>query len=162
VLARYEEERAEAARERRAGRPKGELSQSLIEKLGNCNIAQLQTTKKLCDRYIRKQRKPPSEYDCGQRYTLFVLGSVTVKNRRFRLEFRRTSLRSTKVYVNGPYIRRYWWDGSFVKSEHVRKGKTLRPQVPRKVWQEFRHLIDRPENEIIRRKLAEKRQRETE
>jgi hypothetical protein len=155
LLARLEEEHEEATRKRRAGRPKGELTQSLIERLSNCNVVQLQRVKKLCDRYIKRQREPPSDLDCGERYTLHVLCSVSVKTTRFRLEFRRTSLRSKKVYVNGPYVRRYWWDGSIVKSVHVKKGK-LRSSLPKKVWLTFRGLLDRPENEQIRKKLIEK------
>jgi hypothetical protein len=100
-------------------------------------------------------------YDCSrERYTVLVLGSVTVKTTRFRLEFRRTSFRAERVYVNGPYIRRYWWDGSIVKSKHITKGKNLRRDLPKKVWVAFRGLLDRPENEEIRRTLIEKLQRE--
>jgi hypothetical protein len=160
LRARFEEERQEAQRERRAGRPKGELTQSLQDKLGDCNILQLHNVKKLCDRHIKRQRKPPSEHDCScERYTVLVLGSVTVKTTRFRLEFRRSSFRAERVYVNGPYIRRYWWDGSIVKSKHVTKGKNLRRNLPKKVWVAFRDLLDRPENEEKRRTLIEKLQR---
>ena len=161
-LAQIEEEREEAQRKRRAGRPKGELTQSLVEKLRNCNVLQLQNVKKACDREMKRQSKPPSDYDCGERFTLRCLGSITVKTTRFRLEFRRTSLRSTKVYVNGPYIRRYWWDGSIVKSEHVKKGNKLRLNLPKKVWLAFQGLLDHPENEEIRKRLIEMLQRETE
>lgn len=162
IQAQIAQDREEAQKKRRAGRPKGELTQSLIEKLRNCNVLQLQNVKKRCDREIERQSKPPGDYDCGERYTLRVLGSVTVKTTRFRLEFRRTSLRLNKVYVNGPYIRRYWWDGSIVKSEYIRKGKNLRASLPKKVWLEFKGLLDRPENEEIRKRLIEKLQRETE
>jgi hypothetical protein len=161
LRARFEEERQEEQRKRRAGRPKGELTQSLKDKLGNCNILQLHNVKQLCDRHIKRQRKPPSEHDCSrERYSVLVLGSVTVKTMRFRLEFRRTSFRAEKVYVNGPYIRRYWWDGSIVKSKHIKKGKNLRGGLPKKVWAAFRGLLGRPENEEIRRTLIEKLQRE--
>jgi len=161
LSARFEEERLEAQRKRRAGRPKGELTQSLKDTLRNCNILQLYNVKKLCDRHIKRQRKPPSERDCShERYTVLVLGSVTVKTSRFRLEFRRTSFRAEKVYVNGPYIRRYWWDGSIVKSKHMMKSENLRRNLPKKVWCAFRGLLDRPENEEQRQTLIEKLQRE--
>ena len=161
-LLQIEKEREEAQRKRRAGRPKGDLTESLVEKVRNCNVLQIQSVKKLCDREIERQSKPPSDYDCGKRYTLRVLRSVTVKTARFRLEFRRTSLRPKKVYVNGPFIWRYWWDGSIVKAKYIRKGKKLRSSLPIKVWLEFRWLLDRPENEEIRKRLVEKLQRETE
>jgi hypothetical protein len=45
-LAQYEQDRVEAQKKRRAGRPKGELTHSLIEKLRNCNVLQLQNVKK--------------------------------------------------------------------------------------------------------------------
>lgn len=160
--AQIAEEREEAQKERRAGRLKGELTRGLIENLRNCNVLQLQNAKKRCDREIERQSNPPNDYDCGKRYTMRVLRSVTVKTARFRLEFRRTSLRLNKVYVNGPYIFRYWWDGSIVKSEYIPKDKRLRASLPKKVWLEFKGLLDRPENEEIRNRLIEKLQRETE
>jgi hypothetical protein len=155
-LALYEQERAEAQKKRRAGRPKGELTHSLIEKLRDCNVLQLKNVKKRCDREIERQSHAPRDYDCSQRYTVRVLNSVTVKKVRFRLEFRRTSLRSKKVYVNGPYVRRYWWDGSIVKSEHVKSGKSLRTAVPKKVWDAFKDLVESPKNDEIRARLIEK------
>ena len=124
-------------------------------------MLQLQGAKKLCDRYIKRQRKPPIEQACGDRYTVQVLHSVTLKNARFRLEFRRTSLRAEKVYVNCPYVRRYWWDGSIVKSQHVKKGNSLRRNLPKKIWVAFRDFLDRPENEQIRRRLTDKLQAES-
>ena len=156
TLARYEEERKQAEQKRRAGREKGEPNESLREKLKNCNIPQLRNVKKLCDRHIKRQQLPPSEFECRERYTLHVLSSVAVKNLRFQLEFRRTSLRSERVYVNGPYPRCYWWDGSIVKSKHIKKDKTLRLKLPKKVWLVFRDLLDRPENEQIRQHLLAK------
>lgn len=161
IQAQIEQEQEEAKRKRRAGRPKGELPPSLVEKLGNCNVLQLQNAKKLCDRHIKRQGKPPIEQACGDRYTVHVLCSVTLKNARFRLEFRRTSLRAEKVYVNGPYARRYWWDGSIVRSQHVKKGNSLRRNLPKKVWLTFRDFLDRPENEQIRRRLTDKLQAES-
>jgi hypothetical protein len=64
------------------------------------------------------------------------------------------------VYVNGPYVRRYWWDGSIVKSEHIRSGKTLRTAVPKKVWNEFKDLAESPKNDEIRAGLIERIARE--
>lgn len=159
-MTRLERDRQEADRKRRAGRPKGELTQSLKDKLQNCNVAQLQRVKKACDWHIKRQRNPPNEHDCPAKYTRLVLTSVTVKAWRYRLEFRRTSLRAKRVYVNGPYILRYWWDGSIVKSKYFRKGKNLRQELPRKVWLTFRNLLDRPENADICRELTEKLQAE--
>jgi hypothetical protein len=133
----------------------------LRDELKNCNILQLQNAKRLCDWHINRQRKPPSEHDCSREpYTVSVLGSVTVKTKRFRLEFRRTSFRAEKVYVNGPYVRQYWWDGSIVKSKHIPKGKNLRRDIPKKVWAAFRGLLDRPENEELRKTLIQRLQGE--
>jgi hypothetical protein len=83
-----------------------------------------------------------------------------VKNERYRLEFDRSSLKEPKVYAKGPYVRRYWWDGDYVMVRYIKKDKYLRTNLPRKVWTEFRGLLDSPENERIRRQLAEKLRRE--
>jgi hypothetical protein len=159
-LAQHEEYSKEADRERRAGRLQGELTQSLKEKLSNCTVLQLQNAKKLCDSFIKRQRQPPLERYCGDKSTVGVLRSVTVKAIRFRLEFRRTSLTVKKVYVNGPFVWRYWWDGSIVKSKYIKKDKHLRQNLPKKVWLEFRDVIDCPENAATRQTLLEKLNRE--
>ncbi len=78
-MSRLERDRQEADRQRRAGRPKGELTQSLKDKLQNCNVAQLQRVKKACYWHIKRQRNPPNEHDCPAKYTRLVLTSVTVK-----------------------------------------------------------------------------------
>lgn len=160
LLDRYEVEREEARRKRRAGRPKGELTDSLVEKLRNCNILQLRNVKKRCDRLIARQRKAPLDRDCGARYTMRVLASIEVKHERYRLEFDRSSLRDPKVYAKGPYVRRYWWDGDYVKAKYIKRDKQLRKNLPKKVWQEFRHLLDDPNNEVIRQQLSERLRRE--
>ena len=46
-LERIREENEKRTQERRAGREKGQLSQSLCEKLSACNIPQLRKVKKL-------------------------------------------------------------------------------------------------------------------
>lgn len=160
LLHRYEEEREEAKRKRQAGRPKGELTDSLVEKLRHCNILQLRNVKKRCDRLITRQRKPPSDRDCGARYTMQVLASVEVKNERYRLEFDRSSYRDPKVYAKGPYVRRYWRDGDYVKVKYIKRGKDLRKNLPKKVWNEFRHLLSDPKNEEIRQQLTKRLRQE--
>ena len=155
MLHRYEEEREEARRKRRTGRPKGELTDSLVEKLRNCNILQLRNVKKRCDRLIARQRRPPVDRDCGARYTMRVLASIPVKNERFRLEYDRSSLKDPKVYAKGPYVRRYWWDGDYVKVKYVKRDKQLRKNLPKKVWNEFRQLLNDPNIETIRKQLTE-------
>jgi hypothetical protein len=160
MLDRFEQDREEAKKRRRAGRPKGELTNGLVGNLRNCNILQLRNAKKLCDRLIAQQRKPPLDQDCGIGYTIQVLASITVKNERYRLEFDRSSLKELKVYAKGPYIWRYWWDGAFVKGKYVKKDKHLRTNLPKKIWTEFRHLLESPENERIRFELSEKLRRE--
>jgi hypothetical protein len=162
LLQRFEREREEARKRRQAGRPKGELSNSLIEKLRSCNVPQLRNVKKLCDRHIARHLKPPSDHECGARYTIRVLASIPVKNECYRLEFDRSSLKDLKVYAKGPYVRCYWWDGDYVKARYVKKDKSLRSNLPKKVWMEFRSLIDRPENETLREQLTEElRQKES-
>ncbi len=153
LLERMKQQREDAAQERRDGRPLGKLTQSLVEKLRSCNQVQLLRAKKLCDRYIEDHRKPPPLNQCGKSYTVQVLESVAVKNRRFQLEFRRTTRRAKRVYVNGPYVVVYWRDGSIIQSKYIKKDKNLRQNLPRKVWQAIRYRLESPETEALRQKL---------
>jgi hypothetical protein len=150
---RWQQEREEQAAERRAGRLVGKLSHGLREKLRSCNPGQLKRVKKLCDRFIEDHRKPPPQNLCGKAYTVRVLESVTVGNRRFQLEFRRTTRRAKRVYVNGPYIVEYLRDGSFIKWRYIKKDRDLRVNLPKKVWLAFRGHLDNPETEALRQKL---------
>jgi hypothetical protein len=161
ALARHEKEREEATLKRRADRLAGKPPHDFNGRLEKCTVLQLERVKKLCDFHIKRQRDPPDEYAGRHPYTVHVLRSMSVKASRFQLEFRRTSLRGEKVYVNGPYIRRYWWDGSIVKSEHIKKDNNLRRNLPKKVWVDFRDFLERPEYTEMRRTLSEKLQRES-
>jgi hypothetical protein len=153
LLERMKQQREDAVQERRDGRPLGKLTQSLVEKLRSCNQVQLLRAKKLCDRYIEDHRKPPPLNQCGKSYTVHVLESVAVKNQRFQLEFRRTTRRAKRVYVNGPYVVVYWRDGSIIQSKYIKKDKNLRQTLPRKVWKAIRYRLDTPETEALRQKL---------
>ena len=104
MLDRLEEDREEAKRRRRAGRPKGVLDDRLVGGLRNCTILQLGNAKKLCDRLIARQLKPPLDRDCGARYTMRVQASVAVKNERYRLEFDRSSLKEPKICCDVSYV----------------------------------------------------------
>jgi hypothetical protein len=148
LLARFDQEREEAKRERQAGRPQGKLTAHFIGKLWNCNVLQLKRVKQICDRFIKDHRRPPADSECGKRYTLQVLESVTVNHERFRLEFQRSSKRAKQIYVNGPYVLRYWQDGSIIRTKYIKKDKELRRNLPKKVWLAVRgHLVD-PDTEI--------------
>jgi hypothetical protein len=140
----FEEERRTAAAERRAGRLRGELSHSLCEKLESCNPLQLRTVIRFAHKFQELHRKPPSLVNCRMKYTEDVLKHVDVRNQRFTLEFRRSSQRGDRVYVNGPYVVSHWRDGSITRHKYFGK-KDLRKRVPRKVWDGFRDLIESPE-----------------
>ena len=160
ILARFDQEREEAKKERQAGRPQGKLTADFIGKLRNCNVLQLNRVKQVCDRFIKDHRRPPADSECGKHYTLKVLESVTVNHERFRLEFQRSSKRAKRVCVNGPF--RYWRDGSVIQSKYIKKDKELRRNLPKKVWLVVRgHLTD-PKTELLRRKLIEWVERESE
>jgi len=60
---RRESERKSKAR--RAGRKKGELSDSLEEKLRACNPLQLKTVKRLCDVFLADHRHRPIQENVG-------------------------------------------------------------------------------------------------
>lgn len=162
MLARFDQEREEAKRERQAGRPQGKLTADFVRKLRNCNVLQLKRVKQVCDRFIKDHRRPPADSECGKRYTLKVLESVTVNHERFRLEFQRSSKRAKRVYVNGPYVVRYWRDGSIIQSKYIKKGKELRRNLPKKVWLAVRGHLTSPNTELLRQKLIERVERESE
>src|ERR1700678_685917 len=84
VLARHERDMEAERQERRAGRPEGKLSASLQERLKSCNIAQLETIKRISKRLITRQRKPPLDRDCPTRFAVKVVASFGYKNRLFR------------------------------------------------------------------------------
>jgi hypothetical protein len=143
-LKQFEDERRMAAAERRYGRLRGELSQSLGEKLESCNPLQLRTVIRLAHKFQELHRKPPSLNKCRMKYTEDVLKFVDVRNQRFTLELRRSSQRGDRVYVNGPYVVSHWRDGSITRHKYF-GNKNLRKRVPRKVWDGFRELLESPE-----------------
>lgn len=154
-LKQFEEERLTAAAERRDGRLRGELTQSLNEKLESCNPLQLRTVIRLAHKFQELHRKPPSLPKCRMKYTEDVLKHVDVRNRRFTLEFRRSSKRGDRVYVNGPYVVSHWRDGSITKHKYF-GNKNLRKRVPRKVWDGFRELLATPETAERLKQLNER------
>ena len=160
-LKQHEAERNAAAAERKAGRLVGKLSDSLYEKLKNCNPLQLREVKRLARKFEGLHRKPPSLSECRMKYTVEVVHHVDVRNRRFTLEFRRSSKRASRVYVNGPYVVAHWRDGAITKHQYF-KNKDLRKRIPRKVWDGFRELLASPKTEEHRKKLNERWQSETE
>jgi hypothetical protein len=160
-LKQLESDRNIAAAARKAGRLVGELSDSLHEKLKACNPLQLRGVMRLARKFELLHRKPPSLYDCRVRYTAAVVHHVDVRNRRFTLEFRRTSKRGDRVYVNGPYVVAHWRDGAITKHQYF-GNKNLRKRVPRKVWDEFREFLASPKTVEQKKKLNERWLSETE
>jgi hypothetical protein len=47
MLARFDQEREEAKRDRQAGRPQGKLTADFVHKLRNCNVLQLKRVKQI-------------------------------------------------------------------------------------------------------------------
>jgi hypothetical protein len=160
-LKQHEAERNASAAERKAGRLVGKLSDSLYEKLKNCNPLQLQEVMRLARKFEALHRKPPSLSDCRVKYTVEVVHYVDVRNRRFTLEFRRTSKRADRVYVNGPYVVAHWRDGAITKHQYF-KSKDIRKRIPRKVWDGFREVLASPKTEEQRKRLNEHWRNETE
>jgi hypothetical protein len=154
-MKQFDEGRRTAAAERRAGRLRGELSQSLSEKLESCNPLQLRTVVRLAHKYQELHRKPPSMAECRMKYTEDVLKHVDVRKQRFTLEFRRSSQRGDRVYVNGPYVVSHWRDGSITRRKYF-GNKNLRNRIPRKVWDGFRELLASPETKLRLEHLNER------
>ena len=144
----------ERTRQRRENRPKGTISDSLHERLRACNIPQLRTVKKCCDSLIENHKKPPEVQECKPKHVIQVLLSVTVRNKRFMLEFRRNSFRAERLYVNGPYVCAYWLDGHFIKKQNYSKIKEK--YLPRKVRVAFNAYKANTDVEKQRQLLQEK------
>ena len=70
----------------------------------------------------------------------------------YTLEFRRSSKRASRVYVNGPYVIRHWRDGNFVKHRHIRKK--LLNVLPKKVRAAFNPILSAPATEELRQTLS--------
>jgi len=149
TLARIRRESEKQAAERKAGRLKGKLTVSLRRDLRNCNISQLLNVKKLCDRFIQDHRTPPTREECRKHYTLFIVISITVANRRYQREFRRTTSKGRK-YVVGPYPYMYWRDGGIIKSKYFKRRDEK--SLPRKVRAAF-SSVSHEEIELIRNQL---------
>ena len=159
-LAEHEKQREQDKLERQQGRLRGQLTHGLVEKLRACNVEQLKRAKKLCDRYMLDQRKPPAPLDCGDRYTVKVIDAICVKNSRYQLEFRRSTKSAKKVYVNGPYIRGYHRDGAIIKiTVFNKKDKELYKKLPRKVWSSFKRQLQDSALEAERVALTERQNR---
>jgi len=152
--ARHQREVEAARQERRAGRPKGKLSPTLQQQLRKCNIAQLETVKRTSQRLIARQRMPPLDQDCPTRFAVSVVASIGYKNRLFRAELKRTTKRAEKVYVNGPYVYAYRWDGTYVRPEYF-GSKSLSKKLPRKVWTALKEQITGPQIERLKSELSE-------
>jgi hypothetical protein len=130
VLDRARRDSVEKALARREGRRRGELSDSLREKLRSCNPEQLKRVKRLCDAFLSDHRQPPVAMECGQRYTIEVLANVVVKNKRYLLEKRSCGKECAKC-PHGPYLYAYYRDGAIIKQLYFRTGQISK--APRKV-----------------------------
>ena len=152
VLQRHADQKAQAKKDRQAGRLKGELTHSLIEKLEACTPLQLEEVVRRVRRYQKRYKRPPNSRECWLAQTIRVLESVAVREKLYTLELRRSSKRGNRVYVNGPYVICHWRDGSFVKHQHVRKK--LLPQLPKKVKAAFNPILGDPATEELRQRLS--------
>jgi hypothetical protein len=142
------------AQKRRSGRPKGQLSSSLVEKLRACNVQQLQRVKKHCDEFISDHKRPPSPRECRLRHVVRVLVAVPVKNKLFQVELRRNSARAVRIYVNGPYVCAYWRDGQYIRKENYAQAEFKR--LPRKVRMELKPFLNSAEVDQLRLRLQQR------
>ena len=71
-------------------------------------------------------------------YIVKILESVTVKNCRYQLEFRRSTRQAKQIYVDHPRVWVYWRDGSIIRPRYIKKDKYLRQNLPRKIWGAFK------------------------
>jgi hypothetical protein len=158
-LERHEQERQAEREKLRAGRPDGLLAHSLCDWLRSQNIAQLEEIKRLCNSLVARQRKPPSPWDCHNRFAAKVIASFGFKDRLYRVELKRTTKRATKIYVNGPYVYAYHWDGAYVRPEYF-GSKNLSKKLPRRVWTALKDQMAGPEIKKIKSELAAQLSRE--
>jgi hypothetical protein len=142
---------AESARQkeqRRVERAKGLLPDYVRKGLRNCNVPQLLKAKKLCDEYIRDQREAPDDGDCDKPFIVRVLLSVPHGKERYRYEIIRSSKKTEKIYINGPYWYRYWRDGKVIHRPAV--GKKNEGRLPRSVKKELRkYAAEHDVNQVL-------------
>jgi hypothetical protein len=158
-LERHERERQTEREKLRAGRPDGLLADSLCDRLKSQNIAQLEKIKRLCNSLIARQRKPPSQWDCHNRFAAKVIASFGFKDRLYRVELKRTTKRAAKVYINGPYVYAYHWDGAYVRPEYF-GSKNLSKKLPRRAWKALKDQMAGPEIKKLKSELAAQLSRE--
>lgn len=151
-LQRHEDERVQAAKDRQAGRLRGELTPSLREKLEACTPEQLEEVIRAVRRLQERYRKPPSLQESRLPQTVKVLKAVAVRRQLYTLEFRRSSKRGSRIYVNGPYVICHWRDGNFIKHKHVRKK--LLSALPKSVKAVFNPVLSNPATEDLRKTLS--------
>lgn len=136
ALRRIQEREQEQTRQRREGRRRGQLTQSLVERLRNCNPEQLAAVMRLCRQFLRDHRKPPTQHECSQRYRRTVLVSVPVGRMRYQLE-KRPCGKGCQQCPHGPYLYAYYRDGSIIKQKYFGKGPYT--SLPRKVRSAIRN-----------------------
>jgi hypothetical protein len=154
TLIPFDQEREARRQKLRAERPAGRLSDGLQERLNKCNIAQLEQVKSLCKRLIVRQRNPPLDRDCPNQFAVKVIASFRFRNRLYRVELKRTTKRAEKVYVNGPYVYAYRWDGAYVRPEYF-GSKHLSKKLPRNVWAALKGHIAGPDVDKLKLQLSE-------
>lgn len=123
---------AEHTRKRREGRPHGELSESLIQRLRNCNPPQLQNVIRSCRELLKAHRRPPLKSDCRNRFQGSVRVSVAVGNKRYQYETRSCGKDCGKCPNHGPYLYVYMRDGALFPAKSLGRAPFKAP-VPRKV-----------------------------
>jgi hypothetical protein len=154
LLERMRQETERDAKRRQDGRPKGQLSRSLLEKLKACNVQQLLQVKNYSDQFISAHKLPPSRHECRLRHVVRVLAAVPVRNKLFQVELRRNSARAARVYVNGPYVCAYWRDGQYIRKKNYSKDEFKR--LPRKVAAALKPFLHSNEVEQLRLKLQQR------
>jgi hypothetical protein len=131
---RNKREREEQARKRKEGRLRGELSDSLVERLRSCNPQQLHNVILRCHAFLQDHEKiAPSREDCHRRFRgIAVLVSVPVGNSRYQYEKQPCGKNCSKCPNHGPYLYVYQRNGAYFPSKSLGKYP-FKNRAPRKV-----------------------------
>jgi hypothetical protein len=133
IQARSEEQ----TRRRKEGRKRGDITEGLIDRLRNCNPAQLHKAIRTCLRFLKDHRTAPAAHECSQRFRRTIILSVSVGNQRYQLE-KRPCGKGCNQCPHGPYLYAYQRDGAIIKQRYI--GKAPYGKIPRKLRAALRHL----------------------
>ena len=136
-------DKEERAQKRKEGRPRGELSESLKDKLNNCNPQQLRNVIASCRALLRHHRLAPSQFECHRPFRgITVLVSVSVKNKRYQFEKQPCGKNCAKCPNHGPYLYVYCRDGAFAPAKSL-GTYPFKSRIPRKVKVAIRESMKR-------------------